>query len=203
MSTQPKVTPKRPGQRHPRLDSLNNPQPRPPPQAQQLGPDVCPNPECQSTNSEVEDHKVICSDCGAVIREHDMVTDVQYGLSSSGNHVVHGHHVGADQAYVRNGDVFDRNKALTSIEVTNVTGKVVLSRPRRWHTDTRDRTAVYDSNRFSTGRQRCPLGVRHASLQAGLRYEFYPGSTNQKCGGGLFVYCLPYTKGQSQCLHAH
>ena len=55
-----------------------------------------------------------------------MVTDVQYGLSNTGRHVVHGHHVGADQAYNRNGMLYDRNKQTNSEEVTNLAGKLTV-----------------------------------------------------------------------------
>ena len=86
---------------------------------------ACPNPDCTSTEFEEEDNKVLCADCGSVVRDMDMVTDLQYGLSAGGGHVVHGHHVGADQAYVRNGDLFDRNRALTSEELTNLAGEFI------------------------------------------------------------------------------
>ena len=52
-----------------------------------------------------------------------MVTDVQYGLTGSGRHIVHGAHVAADQAYNRGGNLYDRNKQTTSEEVTNMAGR--------------------------------------------------------------------------------
>ena len=52
-----------------------------------------------------------------------MVTDVQYGMTSSGRHIVHGNHVGADQAYNRNAMLYDRNKQTSSEETTNLAGK--------------------------------------------------------------------------------
>ena len=52
-----------------------------------------------------------------------MVTDIQFGMADNGRYVVHGHHVGADQAYNRNGMLYDRNKQTSSEEVTNLAGK--------------------------------------------------------------------------------
>jgi len=123
MSAHSKITPRKPGDRPARLDSLKNPQPRPIPRAkQQEEPEVCPNPDCSCTDFISEDNKTLCNDCGTVVKEDDMVTDIQYGLGSVGNHVVHGKHVGADQAYNRDGDVFDRNRHMSSEELTCMKG---------------------------------------------------------------------------------
>lgn len=65
-------------------------------------------------------------DCGCVLKEHHLVTDVQFGLASAGNHVVHGHYVGDDQAYSRNAHQYDRNRALNSMEITILTGELFL-----------------------------------------------------------------------------
>ena len=120
--------PRRPGPRRERLDSISNPQPRPPPGLQRRKePLKCPDPNCKSEGFSEEDSKLICLTCGAVVTEFTMVTDVQYGLTSGGRHVVHGHHVGSDQAYNRNGMLFDRNKQTTSEEVTNLAGRYSLS----------------------------------------------------------------------------
>lgn len=107
-----------------RLDSLKNAQPRPRPRfkAREV-PDSCPNPECSCTEIINEDCKNICKDCGTVISEDDMITDMQYGLGAAGNHVIHGKHVGNDQAYNKDGDVFDRHRAMSSEELTNMRGK--------------------------------------------------------------------------------
>ena len=128
MSTQtvPKVVPKLPVQRRERLDSLTNPLPRPPPRVNQNKPLKCTDPTCESTGIVNEDDKLICESCGTVISEYSMVTDVQYGVTSNGRNVVHGHHVGADQAYNRNAMLFDRNRQTNSEENTNLAGRIKL-----------------------------------------------------------------------------
>lgn len=125
MGPQSKAVPKPPARRRERLDSLSNPQPRPPPQLRQNKPLKCPDPTCACSGFTNEDDKVICETCGAVVQEYSMVTDIQYGVSGSGRAVVHGHHVGADQAYNRNGMLYDRNRQVSSEEVTNLAGKRV------------------------------------------------------------------------------
>ena len=130
MSVPPRASPRPPGQRHPRLDSLKNPQPRPRPRAQKQTPDRCINPECTSPAVlTIEDNKLVCESCGTVADDSpDLVTDLQYGVSSAtGQHVVHGHHVAAESAYVRNADMLDRNRQTTSLESTNMIGQFQAS----------------------------------------------------------------------------
>ena len=119
-----KKAPKPPQRPVARLDSIKNPQPRPAPQIQRPRVRVCPNPECgQKDTGLVEDGKDICSACGTVINEMNMVSDLAYGLSAGGQHVVHGYHVGADQAFAKRGDVVDREHSMTSRMVTEAAGK--------------------------------------------------------------------------------
>lgn len=47
-----------------------------------------------------------------------MVAEVTYGLATGGQHVVHGFHVGADQAFAKRGDVIDKDRATNSRELT-------------------------------------------------------------------------------------
>lgn len=125
MSTTIKAVPKPrpPGPRRERLDSLSNPQPRPPIGSRRKEPLKCPDPTCKGDEFGEEDGKKLCLVCGAVVSEFSMVTDVQFGLTGSGRHVVHGAHVAADQAYNRGGNLYDRNKQTTSEEVTNMAGR--------------------------------------------------------------------------------
>ena len=107
-----------------RLDSLKNPQPRPPPQVTRVSKKDCPNKECNAKNNGVEeDGKLICRDCGTVIDESNMVSDVSYGLTTGGQHVVHGYHVGAAETRARRGDVLDKNRLYSSREMTKAHGK--------------------------------------------------------------------------------
>ena len=107
-----------------RLDSLKNPQPRPPPQATRVTNKDCPNKECNAKDSGVEeDGKTICRNCGSVIDELNVVSDLIFGLATGGQHVVHGYHVGAGETHARRGDVLDKNRLYSSREMTKAHGK--------------------------------------------------------------------------------
>ena len=51
-----------------------------------------------------------------------MVTDLTYGLATGGQHVVHGFHVGANQAFAKRGDAVDKTRAANSQDVTEQYG---------------------------------------------------------------------------------
>lgn len=113
-----KKPPRRPQRPVARLDSIKNPQPRPPPGPKRFQSQECPNPDCNEKKGVEEDGKLICSACGSVIDELSMVSEVTYGLATGGQHVVHGFHVGADQAFASRGDVVDKTRAATSQDLT-------------------------------------------------------------------------------------
>lgn len=54
---------------------------------------ACPNPQC--TKPQIEDG--ICHNCGTVVDDSNIVSEIQFGESSSGAAIVQGSHVGADQ----------------------------------------------------------------------------------------------------------
>ena len=110
--------PRRPQRPVERLDSIKNPQPRPLPRTRRPQSQECPNPDCNEKKGIEEDGKLICGACGAVIDDMAMVTDVTYGLAIGGQHIVHGYHVGADQAFAKRGAVVDKTRAATSQEQT-------------------------------------------------------------------------------------
>ena len=58
---------------------------------------ACPNPTCDDPN--VEDG--ICHGCGMVVDDSNIVSEVQFGESSSGAAVVQGSYLGADQGGAR------------------------------------------------------------------------------------------------------
>ena len=58
---------------------------------------TCPNKECMIPD--IVDG--ICNSCGAILDESNIVSEVQFGESSSGAAVVQGSFVGADQGMVR------------------------------------------------------------------------------------------------------
>lgn len=141
--------PKRRSQPVVRLDSLKNPQPRPVPQAKKP-PSECPNPDCGETGTGVEeDGKTICGACGSVITEMTMVSEVTYGLASGGAHVVHGYHVGANQAYAKRGEVVDRNRAMSSREVTIANGEPSRYSSLRVLAKSRSRAQIHGHDRYS------------------------------------------------------
>ena len=113
-----KKPPRRPQRPVERLDSIQKPQPRPPPRLSRPQNQECPNPDCNEKNGVEEDGKLICMGCGSVIDELSMVAEVTYGLATGGQHVVHGFHVGADQAFAKRGDVVDKTRAASSRDVT-------------------------------------------------------------------------------------
>ena len=89
-------------------------------------PDRCINPDCtEPTVLIIEDSKLVCESCGTVADDSpDLVTDLQYGVSAgTGQHVIHGHHVAAEGAYVRNAEMVTHNRQTTSLETTNMIGQ--------------------------------------------------------------------------------
>ena len=141
-----------------RLDSLTNPQPRPPPQATRVSNKDCPNRECNAKNSAIEeDGKWICRDCGTVTDESNMVSELSYGLATGGQHVVHGYHVGAVETRARRGDVLDKNRLYSSREMTKAHGKGL---PHAW--------PVWHANSISGHRYITQIGIA-LGMQAQLR----------------------------------
>jgi transcription factor IIIB subunit 2 len=65
----------------------------------------------------------VCSGCGTVISESNIVSEVTFGESSSGAAVVQGSFVGEDQTHVRSyGPGFQRGGAMESREMTEQNG---------------------------------------------------------------------------------
>lgn len=134
--TMSKVAPRQAPQRPPRLDSIKNPQPRPPPQAakapirkvqQRRGPKTCPNRDCKEKDVVEEDGLYICRGCGTVVSESNIVSEVTFGETSSGAAVVQGSYVGADQSHARNsmGGNLKRAGGLDSREITDANGRLI------------------------------------------------------------------------------
>lgn len=109
-----------------RLDSFMNPTPRPSPRSKKEVSEDCPNPECQAKNSgQMEDGKNICEQCGTVISEGNLVSEVTYGLATGGAHVVHGFHVAADAAVSKGGATYgDGQRRADSRQQTETHGKL-------------------------------------------------------------------------------
>ena len=115
MSEQQEDGVRRPRKPRERLDSLNNPQYRPPPRAQREAPKSCINVECGANSLILEDHKLVCTTCGTVALENEnLVTDLQFD-ESTGRAVLQGHRVAADSAHASGGQSFRRRGVRSDI----------------------------------------------------------------------------------------
>ena len=112
----------------PRLDSLKNPQPRPPPQAansqRTKATTTCTNPECTDSMVEEEDGKLVCIACGTVLQEMHIVSEIQFNESAGGAATVQGSRVGADQTRARapGGQRLKMSGVMESSEITDANG---------------------------------------------------------------------------------
>lgn len=87
----------------------------------------CPNPTCPAPNIVEDEGQKVCSGCGTVISESNIVSEVSFGESASGAAVVQGAFVGEDQTHVRSyGPSFQRGGGMESRELTEATGKAKL-----------------------------------------------------------------------------
>lgn len=140
----PRPVPPKTGIRRPvgRLASLKNPNPvpikRPQSQVPQQQPQhqqqpvkptappktsTCPNPSCPAPNIVEDDGQKVCSGCGTVVSESNIVSEVTFGESSSGAAIVQGTFVGADQSHGRSfGPGFQRGGGVESREITEANG---------------------------------------------------------------------------------
>ncbi|KAL1998256.1 hypothetical protein VTN02DRAFT_6539 [Thermoascus thermophilus] len=126
-----------PGPRPPvgRLASLKTPHPtpirrpqaatRPQPAAPATHPPpttTCPNPGCPAPHIVEDDGQKVCSGCGTVISEANIVSEVTFGETASGAAVVQGTFVGEDQTHTRSfGPGFQRG-GMESREITEQNG---------------------------------------------------------------------------------
>ncbi|KAI9788289.1 MAG: transcription factor TFIIIB subunit brf1, partial [Piccolia ochrophora] len=104
-----------------RLKGVRNPPKRQRPAANIR---TCPNAAC--TQSKIEDHEGqrVCENCGTVISDSNIVSEVQFGETSSGAAVVQGGFVGADQTHAHTmGSAFKRAGGMESREVSEANGK--------------------------------------------------------------------------------
>lgn len=84
----------------------------------------CPNPSCSAPNIIEDEGQRVCSGCGTVVSESNIVSEVSFGESASGAAVVQGAFVGEDQTHVRSyGPSFQRGGGMESRELTEQAGK--------------------------------------------------------------------------------
>ncbi|KAJ5684092.1 uncharacterized protein N7477_000437 [Penicillium maclennaniae] len=92
----------------------------------------CPNPGCPAPHIVEDEGQKVCSGCGTVISESNIVSEVTFGESSSGAAVVQGTFVGEDQTHVRSfGPGFQRGGAMESREMTEANGNRYISQLAR------------------------------------------------------------------------
>ncbi|KAG2419713.1 hypothetical protein HFD88_004509 [Aspergillus terreus] len=93
---------------------------------------TCPNPGCPAPHIVEDDGQKVCSGCGTVISEANIVSEVTFGESSSGAAVVQGTFVGEDQSHVRSfGPGFQRGGAMESREITEQNGSRYINQLSR------------------------------------------------------------------------
>ncbi|KAN0083127.1 hypothetical protein V8E54_002215 [Elaphomyces granulatus] len=117
-----------------RLASLKNPHPTPIRRPQGSGrPQVtetatppktlsCPNPDCPAPHIVEDDGQKVCSGCGTVISETNIVSEVTFGESASGAAIVQGTFVGADQSHSRSSGPGLQRGDMGSREITEQNG---------------------------------------------------------------------------------
>ena len=82
---------------------------------------TCPNPGCPAPHIVDDDGQKVCSGCGTVVGEANIVSEVTFGETSSGAAVVQGTFVGEGQTHVRSyGPGFQRG--VESREITEQNG---------------------------------------------------------------------------------
>ncbi|KAI9727586.1 MAG: transcription factor TFIIIB subunit brf1 [Cirrosporium novae-zelandiae] len=108
-----------------RLASLKKPPIiREQPKARASNPRTCPNPNCPAPNIVDDDDKRVCSGCGTVISDSNIVSEITFGENAAGGAVVQGTFIGADQRHGRNiGPGFKRSGGMESREITEGNGR--------------------------------------------------------------------------------
>lgn len=92
----------------------------------------CPNPGCPAPHIVEDEGQKVCSGCGTVISESNIVSEVTFGESASGAAVVQGTFVGEDQTHVRSyGPGFQRGGGMESREMTEQNGSRYINQLSR------------------------------------------------------------------------
>ncbi|KAL3455283.1 putative transcription factor TFIIIB complex subunit Brf1 [Aspergillus heterothallicus] len=93
---------------------------------------TCPNPGCPAPHIIEDDGQKVCSGCGTVVSEANIVSEVTFGETASGAAVVQGAFVGEDQTHVRSfGPGFQRGGTMESREITEQNGNRYINQLAR------------------------------------------------------------------------
>ncbi|KAI9791312.1 MAG: transcription factor TFIIIB subunit brf1 [Peltula sp. TS41687] len=108
-----------------RLKGVRNPPPIIRRGRQATNSRICPNPSCTDPRVEDCDDKRVCMSCMTLVSDSNIVSEVQFGETSSGAAIVQGSYVGADQSHARNmgGGAFKRGGGMDSREVRDANGR--------------------------------------------------------------------------------
>ncbi|KAL2852721.1 hypothetical protein BJX68DRAFT_254490 [Aspergillus pseudodeflectus] len=120
----------------PGATAIKRPQPvsRPQPARPTTHPKTttCPNPGCPAPHIIEDDGQKVCSGCGTVVSEANIVSEVTFGETASGAAVVQGAFVGEDQTHVRSfGPGFQRGGTMESREITEQNGNRYINQLAR------------------------------------------------------------------------
>ncbi|RAH85301.1 putative transcription factor TFIIIB complex subunit Brf1 [Aspergillus japonicus CBS 114.51] len=117
------------------LTPIRRPQPisRPQPVRPTTHPKTttCPNPGCPAPHIVEDDGQKVCSGCGTVISEANIVSEVTFGETSSGAAVVQGTFVGEDQSHVRSTGPGRFHGGTESRELTEANGNRYITQLSR------------------------------------------------------------------------
>ncbi|KAL2863656.1 transcription factor TFIIIB subunit BRF1 [Aspergillus lucknowensis] len=93
---------------------------------------TCPNPGCPAPHIIEDDGQKVCSGCGTVVSEANIVSEVTFGETASGAAIVQGAFVGEDQTHVRSfGPGFQRGGTMESREITEQNGNRYINQLAR------------------------------------------------------------------------
>lgn len=104
-------------------------------------------PSCASSNTQAVGSQLICNECGIVLEESQIVSDVTFGENSAGGAIVQGSYVGNDQTHVRSSNprfrssgagesreqtIYRAREAIERMGRANKIGSHVRERALRW-----------------------------------------------------------------------
>ncbi|KUJ08096.1 uncharacterized protein LY89DRAFT_789330 [Mollisia scopiformis] len=85
-------------------------------------PKVCPNKQCNSPN--IDDG--ICTDCGYILDDSNIVAEVQFGETANGAAMVQGTYIGADQGGAASMGIGGRGDGQNNRQQTLANGKALM-----------------------------------------------------------------------------
>lgn len=140
---------------------IKAPPPPPPPRAntpvRKPRPKICPNQGCNSFAID----EGICTDCGTIVDEVNIVSEISFGETSSGQAVVQGTYISADQGGANTSGPNGRGGGQTARDLTLQAGKqrynFVLT------------TANYVVGRRCMNEMSAHLNISQNTVEAGLQ----------------------------------